>query len=90
MPVIKSAKKKLRKDKKITLVNNRLRALFKRTIKQAEKKPTDVNIQKAIKIVDKIAKKNILHKNKAAKIKSRLAKKNAKKTPAAKPAPKKS
>lgn len=90
MPVIKSAKKKLRKDKKITAINNKLKALLKSTIKQAEKKPTEASVQKAVKMVDKVTKKNILHKNKASKIKSRLAKKLPKKNTVTKAPSKKS
>lgn len=74
MPVIKSAKKKLRKDRKRELVNKTLENLFKKAVKIAEKTPTQANIRKAVKIIDKTAKKNIIHKNKAARIKSKLAK----------------
>lgn len=74
MPVIKSAKKKLRKDKKRELQNKILKNLFQKTLKQAEKNPSEANIRKAVKIIDKIAKKNIIHKNKAARIKSKLSK----------------
>lgn len=74
MPVIKSAKKKLRKDKKRELVNKALKTLFKKTVKLAEKTPTEANIRKAVKIIDKTAKKNIIHKNKAARLKSKLSK----------------
>jgi small subunit ribosomal protein S20 len=82
MPVIKSAKKKLRKDRKREIVNKNLKNLFKKSIKLAEKNPSEANIKKAVKIIDKTAKKNIIHKNKAARIKSRLAKLSAgKKTP---------
>ncbi|MCL6096787.1 MAG: 30S ribosomal protein S20 [Patescibacteria group bacterium] len=74
MPVIKSAKKKLRKDKKRELANKTLKSLFKKAVKLAEKTPTEANIRKAVKAIDKTAKKNIIHKNKAARIKSKLAK----------------
>jgi small subunit ribosomal protein S20 len=74
MPVIKSAKKKLRKDKKRELQNKILKNLFKKAVKQAEKNPSVANIRNAVKIIDKIAKKNIIHKNKAARIKSKLSK----------------
>jgi small subunit ribosomal protein S20 len=74
MPVIKSAKKKLRKDRKRELANKNLKILFKKSIKVAEKNPSEANIRKAVKIIDKIAKKNIIHKNKAARLKSKLAK----------------
>ncbi len=74
MPVIKSAKKKLRKDRKREIANKNLKTLFKKSVKIAEKTPTEANIRKAVKIIDKTAKKNIIHKNKAARIKSKLAK----------------
>ena len=74
MPVIKSAKKKLRKDRKKELVNKTLKTLFKKAIKLAEKNPTEANVRKAVKIIDKTAKKNIIHKNKAARLKSKLSK----------------
>lgn len=81
MPVIKSAKKKLRKDRKREIVNKNLKNLFKKSIKLAEKTPTETNVRKAAKIIDKTAKKNIIHKNKAARIKSKLAKLLAGKKP---------
>ena len=73
MPVIKSAKKKLRKDKKRESANKKLKEIFKKTLKQASRNPSEANIKKAFKITDKTAKKGIIHKNKAARIKSGLA-----------------
>ncbi len=89
MPVIKSAKKKLRKDKKRTLLNREIKNLLKTTIKSYKKSPSEANLKKVFKVVDKAAKKNIIHSNKAARIKSIFAKKisqkksreNIKKTP---------
>lgn len=78
MPVIKSAKKKLRQDKKRTALNNKLENLFKNLVKEAKKSPTQENIKEAISAVDKAAKKNIIHKNKAARLKSALAKSSKK------------
>ena len=74
MPVIKSAKKKLRKDRKLTLQNRSVKNLFKKAIKDAEKSPTEKTVREATKIIDKTAKKNIIHKNKASRIKSVLSK----------------
>ena len=88
MPVIKSAKKKLRKDRKREIVNKKLKNLLKKNIKLAEKNPSEANVKKAVKIIDKTAKKNIIHKNKAARIKSKLAKLLAGKKPIAKVAKK--
>ena len=66
MPVTKSARKKLRKDKKRELRNKKLKNLLKKSIKEAKRE--------TISLADKAAKKNIIHKNKAARIKSSLAK----------------
>ncbi len=74
MPVTKSAQKKLRQDRKRTSENKKLKNLFGYTVKKAIKAPTNKSIQQAIKSVDKAAKKNIIHKNKAARIKSKLSK----------------
>lgn len=74
MPVIKSAKKKLRKDKVRAQRNSILRANLKQALKKATKKPSLESIKKAVKSADKAVKNKIIHKNKAARIKSRLSK----------------
>ncbi|MBI2431040.1 MAG: 30S ribosomal protein S20 [Candidatus Levybacteria bacterium] len=74
MPVIKSAKKKLRKDKKRTVQNKKVRTLFTNLVKKAKKNPSEKTVQEAIKTTDKAAKKHIIHKNKASRIKSALSK----------------
>lgn len=74
MPVIKSAKKKLRKDKKRTLHNNKWRALLDGVIKKARKTPKAETIRVAMQLIDKSAKKHLIHKNKAARLKSALSK----------------
>ena len=74
MPIIKSAKKKLRQDKKRESDNKRIDALVNFSLKKAEKKSTPKNIQEAFSIIDKAVKKNIIHKNKAARLKSKLSK----------------
>ena len=84
MPVIKSAKKKLRQDKKRTVRNNKVKDTFKALIKKARKTPSEKTIREAVKFVDKAAKNNIMHKNKAARIKSALSKLINKKSSAAK------
>ncbi|MGH7245856.1 MAG: 30S ribosomal protein S20 [Candidatus Levyibacteriota bacterium] len=74
MPVIKSAKKKLRQDKKREKQNNDLRELLRIVMKAARKNPSDKTLQKAYSVADKATKKHLLHKNKAARMKSSLAK----------------
>ena len=80
MPAIKSAKKKLRADKKRESANKKIGAFVKLSIKKAERKPTPKSIQEAFSIIDKGVKKNIIHKNKASRLKSRLSKLLNKKT----------
>lgn len=74
MPVIKSAKKKLRQDKKREKTNRLLRDAFRGAIKDAQKSKSSENVLKAVKLVDKAVKKKLIHKNKAARIKSSLSK----------------
>ena len=73
MPVIKSAKKKLKQDKKRTLVRAKTEVVLKDAIKKAVASPTAKNVSEASSLRDKAAKKHIIHKNKAARVKSRLA-----------------
>lgn len=74
MPVIKSAQKKLRKDKKRTEANKKLENLFRSAVKKAQKNKTEKLVREALRLTDKASKKNIIHKNKAARIKSKLTK----------------
>lgn len=74
MPVIKSAKKKLRQDRKRTVRNKKIKDLLKSLIKNVKKQPSKKKVLEAIKIADKAAKRHVLHKNKARRIKSSLSK----------------
>jgi small subunit ribosomal protein S20 len=73
MPVTKQAKKKLRKDKKREKNNLKLKSHYKKVVKKTKKNPTPKSLSQASKVIDKAAKKGLIHKNKAARIKSRLA-----------------
>jgi len=84
MPVIKSAIKKLRKDRKREVRNDEFRKNLKDTIKHAKRKGTSKSVKDAFSIIDKASKKNLLHKNKAARIKSSLSKKAPQKKTASK------
>ncbi len=111
MPIIKSAKKRVKTAAKANLRNTRTRRDMREAIKAFNKalesgKSTEVFKlqQAAVSTIDTAAKKNVIHKNKAARFKSRIssqaksagvkstksaAKPTAKKTPAKKPAAKK-
>ncbi|MBI4079381.1 MAG: 30S ribosomal protein S20 [Candidatus Levybacteria bacterium] len=75
MPVIKSAKKKLRQDRKRKQRNDAFYSHVKKLLKQARKSRSKESARKATQAVDKAAKRGLLHKNKAARIKSSLVKK---------------
>ncbi|MFN3301792.1 MAG: 30S ribosomal protein S20 [Patescibacteria group bacterium] len=82
MPVTKSAIKELRKAKKRTLRNKKVKANLKylerkflKFIKEKNKEKAKEFYQKLQKALDKAAKRNIIKKNKASRKKSRLAKK---------------
>jgi small subunit ribosomal protein S20 len=83
MPVIKSAKKKLKVDRKRESANKKAESYIDLVVKKAEKKPTAESVRQAFKAIDKGVKKDIYHKNKASRIKSRLSKLIANKTQSA-------
>lgn len=74
MPVTKSAKKKLRKDKKRTKANLLLEKAYKKAIKKLKKIKTKEALKEAYSKIDKAVKKGVIHKNKAARLKSRITK----------------
>ena len=74
MPVIKSAIKKLRQDKKREKQNDELRSALKKALRVAKKAKSGKSVATAISTVDKAAKHKIIHTNKAARLKSRIAK----------------
>ena len=83
MPLTKSAIKALRRDKRRTEINKPIKSLYKRVVNQCYKSPSLENIKRAYSILDKTAKKGVIHKNKAGRLKSKLAK-LVKLTPSAK------
>lgn len=74
MPQTKSAKKALRQNLRRKLVNLAILAKFKKAIKNFKKKPTEENFVKVQLAADTAAKKKVISKNRASRIKSRLAK----------------
>lgn len=63
----------MRADVKKTQANLALKSNLKTVIATAKRTSTASDFQKAISALDKAAKKNLIHKNKAARQKSRLA-----------------
>lgn len=74
MPIIKSAIKKVRKDKTRTLRNKKRKLAYKALVEKARKNKTAKDLQAAFSALDKAAKVKLIHPNKAARLKSRLSK----------------
>lgn len=73
MPLLDSAIKKLRQDRRKTKVNDRIRNQFKRALSLMRKKPTKTQLAKVSSLLDRAAKTHVIHENKASRLKSRLA-----------------
>ena|SRR3989344_235719 len=73
MPIIKSAKKRVRVAAKASVRNAKTKRSLRSALKVFSTKPSSVNQSKAQSALDKAVKKGIVHKNKAARQKKRLA-----------------
>ena len=74
MPVTKTAKRALRGSRNKQSVNKNIVSTLEVAIRAAKKGRTVAAITKAVSLTDRAAKKNVIHKNKAARLKSQLAK----------------
>lgn len=75
MPLIKSAIKKLRQDRVRESRNDEFRKKLRDTLRQTKKSTAGIKVlQEAYSVVDKAAKMNLMHANKAARLKSQIAK----------------
>jgi small subunit ribosomal protein S20 len=73
MPIIKSAKKRVKVSNKAAVRNSKTKRSLKTAIKAFVKKTDSKNHSAAQSNVDKAAKKGVIHKNKAARVKKQLA-----------------
>lgn len=97
MPIIKSAKKRVKVANRAAVRNSKTKRSLKTALKAFVKKSDSKTHSAAQSHIDKAAKKGVIHKNKAARMKKQLAAKSkaagvkpaAKKTAAKKPAAKK-
>lgn len=74
MPLTKSALKALRQDRRRAASNRPIRSRIKSASDTFKAKPTAGSLSEAFSAIDRGVKKNILHRNKAARLKSALAK----------------
>jgi small subunit ribosomal protein S20 len=82
MPIIKSAKKALRQENRRAIENQKVRSAYKKAIRFFRENVSSSSLNTAYKKIDQAAKKHIIHKNKASRLKSQLArflKENSKK-----------
>ena len=103
MPIIKSAKKRVRTARKAAIRNSKTKRGLKTSLKTFAKSPSAKAHSEVQSNLDKAVKKGVIHKNKAARLKKRAAAKAKasgvkpvkvtktaiKKAPAKKPAAKK-
>jgi small subunit ribosomal protein S20 len=74
MPVTKTAKRALKGSAKKEAINTLIIAKLEATVRSAKKSKLKEKILEAVSLADQAAKKKVIHRNKAARIKSRLAK----------------
>jgi len=74
MPVTKTAKRALRGSKVKEGINKVIISKLEAATRAAKKSKSTISITKAMSLADKAAKKKVIHKNKAARIKSQLSK----------------
>lgn len=72
MPIIFSAKKRLRQSIKRTARNQAIQSKLKTLTKKALSEPTKENIRLSVQTIDKAAKRKVIHANKASRLKSRV------------------
>lgn len=73
MPITRSAKKALRKDRRKTIVNLSVKRKMKAVLQTAGKNPIKKNLALAYSAIDRAVKKKIVPRKKAARLKSRIA-----------------
>lgn len=74
MPILKNAKKALRASKKKNIINTQVRSKLKTAVDEMKKSPAADKLNAAFSVIDRSVKKNIMQKNKAARMKSSLSK----------------
>jgi ribosomal protein S20 len=73
MPIIKSAKKRVRTARKAAIRNSKTKRSLRTALKSFTSKPAADSLSAAHSELDKAVKKGVIHKNKAARLKKRAA-----------------
>lgn len=74
MPLLSNAKKALRVSKRKAVVNQRIKSRMKTAMDKVKAEVTQANLSTAFSAIDKAVKRNLIHKNKASRLKSQLSK----------------
>ncbi|MDQ5951493.1 MAG: small subunit ribosomal protein [Patescibacteria group bacterium] len=74
MPILKNAKKALRSSKRKAIVNSRVRSRMKTAVDAVKAASSVETISEAYSRIDRAVKHNLIHKNKAGRLKSQLSK----------------
>ena len=73
MPIIKSAKKRVKVAKKAAIRNSKTKRSLRSALKAFVRKPSAAGHSEAQSNLDKAVKKGVIHKNKAARLKKQAA-----------------
>jgi small subunit ribosomal protein S20 len=76
MPIIKSAKKRVKVAKKAAVRNSKTKRTLKSALKLFSRTPSSASHSAAQSNLDKAVKKGVIHKNKAARLKKQVATKS--------------
>ena len=74
MPTHKSVKKRLRQNKKANIQNRSIKSEIKTFVKKVEASLDEKDLKETVSLLDKAARKRVVHKNQASRVKSRLTK----------------
>lgn len=79
MPNIASAKKNMRKSRAATVRNRAQRSTLRTALKKGKAEgASEADQRQAVSLLDRAARKGLIHRNNAARLKSRMAKAAAK------------
>ncbi|MGD9129332.1 MAG: 30S ribosomal protein S20 [Candidatus Woesebacteria bacterium] len=73
MPILTNAKKALRVSQRKAVYNQKVKSEAKTMLDKMKAKPSTELLAKVYSSIDKAVKKNIFHKNKAARLKSQMS-----------------
>jgi small subunit ribosomal protein S20 len=79
VPNIASAKKNMRKSRAATVRNRAQRSTLRTALKKGKAEgASEADLRQAVSLLDRAARKGLIHRNNAARLKSRMAKAAAK------------